>query len=327
MTRRHIALAIAVAVVWGLNFVVIDEGLKVFPPLLFVALRFTIVVFPAIFLVGRPRVPARYVIGVGAFSGAMQFGLLFISLSVGMPPGLASLVVQLQVVFTIAIAAVVLGERPHRRQLAGALVALGGVGVIAATRTGVVVPLGALALCIAGSASWGIGNVITRIARPSRAAAFLVWTSLVPPIPLFALSLLTEGPARIGTAFRSLTVTAVLALPLRCGAVDSVRVRLLGVPAAPLHRVIGVALRAHRPSGGPERRSDLRPRVADSRRGGRRRDRDPRPRPGHPQRANRECGRCTHRRRPRCRHHIPRPKPVAAPASRSSKLKSRTSGS
>ncbi len=205
-------MAIAVAVVWGLNFVVIDEGLKVFPPLLFVALRFTIVVFPAIFLVGRPRVPARYVIGVGAFSGALQFGLLFLSLSVGMPPGLASLVVQLQVLFTIAIAAVVLGERPHRRQLAGALVALGGVAVIAATRTGVVVPLGALALCIAGSASWGIGNVITRLARPPGAAAFLVWTSVIPPIPLFLLSLLTEGPARIGLAFRSLTVSAVLAL-------------------------------------------------------------------------------------------------------------------
>jgi O-acetylserine/cysteine efflux transporter len=212
MTRRHVALAVAVAVVWGLNFVVIDEGLKVFPPLLFVALRFVIVLFPAIFIVGRPRVPARYVIGVGAFSGALQFALLFISLSIGMPPGLASLVVQLQVVFTIAIAAVFLGERPHRRQLAGALVALGGVAVIAATRTGVVVPLGALALCIAGSASWGIGNVITRIARPSDAAAFLVWTSLVPPVPLLLLSLLTEGPARIGLAFRSLTVSAVLAL-------------------------------------------------------------------------------------------------------------------
>ncbi len=212
MTRRHVALAVAVAVVWGLNFVVIDEGLKVFPPLLFVALRFAIVICPAIFLVGRPRVPARYVIGVGAFSGALQFGLLFISLSIGMPPGLASLVVQLQVVFTIAIAAVFLGERPHRRQLAGAVIALGGVAVIAATRTSAVVPLGALALCIAGSASWGIGNVITRIAKPPDAAAFLVWTSLVPPIPLFVVSLLTEGPARIGLAFRSLTVSAVLAL-------------------------------------------------------------------------------------------------------------------
>ncbi len=212
MTRRHVALAVAVAVVWGLNFVVINEGLKVFPPLFFVGIRFLVVLFPAILLVGRPRVPARYVIGVGAFSGALQFGLLFVSLSLGMPPGLASLVVQLQVVFTIAIAAVVLGERPHRRQLAGALLALAGVAVIAGTRTGVIVPLGALALCIAGSASWGIGNVLTRVAKPDRALAFLVWTSLVPPIPLLLLSLLVEGPARIEAAGRSLTISSVLAL-------------------------------------------------------------------------------------------------------------------
>jgi O-acetylserine/cysteine efflux transporter len=212
MTRRHVALAVAVAVVWGLNFVIIDEGLKVFPPLLFVALRFAVVLLPAIFFVDRPRVPARYVVGVGAFSGALQFGLLFVSLSLGMPPGLASLVVQLQVVFTIAIAAVALGERPHRRQLAGALIALSGVAVIASTRTGAIVPLGALVLCVAGSASWGIGNVITRLARPRDAVAFLVWTSLIPPVPLLILSFLLEGPERIAAAGRSLTVSAVLAL-------------------------------------------------------------------------------------------------------------------
>ncbi len=212
MTRRHVALAVAVAVVWGINFVVIDEGLKVFPPLLFVALRYAIVAFPAILFVGRPRVPARYVVGVGAFSGALQFGLLFVSLSAGLPPGLASLVIQLQVVFTIAIAAAVLGERPHRGQLLGALVAVGGVAVIAATRTAVAIPLGALALCIGGAASWGVGNVISRIARPPDAVAFLVWISLVPPLPLLLLSLALEGPARIGQAATSLTVSAILSL-------------------------------------------------------------------------------------------------------------------
>jgi O-acetylserine/cysteine efflux transporter len=212
MTRRHVALAVGVAVVWGLNFVVIDEGLKVFPPLMFVALRFVVVLIPAIFLVGPPKVPARYVMAVGAFSGALQFGLLFVSLSLGMPPGLASLVVQLQVVFTIGIAAVVIGERPHRRQLAGALVALAGVGLIASTRTGTAVPLGALTLCISGCAAWGVGNVVTRIARPPDAVAFLVWTSVVPPAPLMLMSLLLEGPTRIEAAARSLTVSAVLAL-------------------------------------------------------------------------------------------------------------------
>jgi O-acetylserine/cysteine efflux transporter len=212
MTRRHVVLAVTIAVVWGVNFVVIDEGLKVFPPLLFVALRYAIVAFPAILFVGRPRVAARYVVAVGTFSAALQFGLLFMSLSAGLPPGLASLVIQLQVVFTIAIAAVVLGERPHRRQLLGALVAVGGVAVIAATRTGVAIPIGALMLCIGGAASWGIGNVITRVARPPDAVAFLVWISLVPPLPLLLLSLALEGPARIGHAATTLTVSAILSL-------------------------------------------------------------------------------------------------------------------
>jgi O-acetylserine/cysteine efflux transporter len=129
-----------------------------------------------------------------------------------MPPGLASLVVQVQVVFTIAIAAAVLGERPHRRQLAGAAVALAGVAMIASTRSGSTVPLGALALCVAGSASWGIGNVITRVAKPPDAAAFLVWTSLVPPVPLLIVSLAIEGPGRIVLAAHLLTISAVLAL-------------------------------------------------------------------------------------------------------------------
>ncbi len=212
MSRRHALLGIAIAVVWGLNFVVIEKGLAVFPPLLFSALRFVLVLFPAIFIVKRPAVPFRYIAGVGATSGALQFGLLFVGLSLGMPPGLASLVVQIQVVVTIAIAAVVLGERPQRRQLAGALIAVAGVVLIATTRVGPVVPLGALALCIGGSIAWATGNVITRVARPDDAAGFLVWTALIPPIPLLAASLVVEGPGRIATAGRSLTVSAVLAL-------------------------------------------------------------------------------------------------------------------
>ncbi|MDQ6692695.1 MAG: EamA family transporter [Candidatus Dormibacteraeota bacterium] len=200
------------AIVWGLNFVVIDVGLKVFPPLLFAALRFALVAFPAVLLVRRPCVPWRYIVAAGCFSGALQFGLLFVSLDLGMPPGLGSLVLQLQIVFTIALATIVLGEHPTVGQLVGGTVALLGVGLIALGRGGVAIPAGALALAIASAASWGIGNVVTRIARPPDAAAFLIWTSLVPPIPLAALSLIIEGPRRLSEVLSSLTLAAVLAL-------------------------------------------------------------------------------------------------------------------
>ena len=190
MPRRHIALAVAVAVIWGVNFVVIHVGLDSFPPLLFAALRFGLVAL-ALPFVPRPGVPARYVVAVGVFLSAGQFGLLFVGIDRGMPAGLASLVLQLQAAFTIGLAVLLLGERPRPAQLAGSVLALVGIGVIAGGRASVV-PLGALALTIGGAACWGLGNVATRKARSPHPVGLLVWSSLIPPLPLLALSLMTE---------------------------------------------------------------------------------------------------------------------------------------
>src|ERR671914_1934553 len=128
---RWIALVVLVTAVWGVNFVVIHVGLDHFPPLLFTALRFALMAVPAIFLVGRPRVPWRYVLGIGAALGVVKFGLLFVSIDQGLPVGLASLLLQLQVIFTIALAAAVLGERPRAAQVAVAAIAFAGLAVIA----------------------------------------------------------------------------------------------------------------------------------------------------------------------------------------------------
>jgi O-acetylserine/cysteine efflux transporter len=211
MRPAHALLAVLVAVAWGVNFVVIHVGLDSFPPLLFAALRFTITALPAVLIVGKPRVPWRTVLGVGAFMSAGQFGLLFVAIDQGLPAGLASLVLQLQAVFTIALAVAFLGERPGRAQLGGAAVALAGIGVIAAGRTAAV-PLFAIALCVAAGASWGIGNVIMRKARPPAPLSLIVWASLVPPLPLAALSLSFEGTGEWSAAFTQLDASGLLAL-------------------------------------------------------------------------------------------------------------------
>src|SRR5687767_10695431 len=134
MPSRHVLLACAVAVVWGVNFVVIDVGLDSFPPLLFAALRFAVLALPAVFFVKRPGVGARWVIGVGLFLSAGQFGLLFVGMDQGMPAGLASLVLQLQAVFTVGLAVGLLGERVVLGQVVGAGVAFGGIAIIALGR-------------------------------------------------------------------------------------------------------------------------------------------------------------------------------------------------
>ena len=123
MSRRHSFLALAVAAVWGINFVLIDVGLETFPPLLFVALRFALVAVPAVFFFKRPPVHWGWIVGIGTFLSFGQFSLLFVGIDSGMPAGLASLVLQLQVLFTIGLAAATLKERPTAQQIAGAAVA------------------------------------------------------------------------------------------------------------------------------------------------------------------------------------------------------------
>jgi O-acetylserine/cysteine efflux transporter len=205
MPRRHVIAAVVVALVWGVNFVVIHVGLEHFPPLLFAALRFGLVAL-ALPFVPRPGVPVRYVVVVGVFLCTGQFALLFLGMAHGMPAGLASLVLQLQAAFTVALAVLVLGERPRRGQLAGGALALAGIGVIAAGRAQAI-PLGALALTVGAAASWGIGNIGTRKARSAHPLGLLVWASLIPPLPLLGLSLLTEDYAGV-----SVTAGGVLAL-------------------------------------------------------------------------------------------------------------------
>ena len=124
MPRRHAVLALVVAICWAVNFVVIDIGLESFPPLLFAALRFGLIAFPAVFFVPRPDVRWLAVVAVGLFICVGQFGLLFVAMNTGLPAGLASVIAPLQPVFTIPLAAVALGERPSRRQVGGVTLAV-----------------------------------------------------------------------------------------------------------------------------------------------------------------------------------------------------------
>src|SRR5919198_667021 len=211
MTGRHTALAVLIAAVWGVNFVVIHAGLQHFPPLLFSALRFTFVGLPAVFVVGRPRVRWYWVVAVGGSLGVLSFGLLFVGIDQGMPAGLSSLVLQTQVIFTVAFAALTLGERPRRAQVIGAGIALAGLAAIATDRAASA-PIVPFVLVIGAAAAWGVANVCTRVAQPPDGLALMVWASLVAPLPLLALSLAFDGPHAVGAALRGIDLGGIAAL-------------------------------------------------------------------------------------------------------------------
>ncbi|MER5629813.1 EamA family transporter [Streptomyces nitrosporeus] len=203
MRPLHIALAVLVTAVWGVNFVVIELGLDHFPPLLFSALRFLVAALPAVFFVGRPKVAWKWIVGVGLALGVAKFGLLFIGMDRGMPAGLSSLVLQVQAVFTALFAALVLSERPGRTRVLGMCVALAGIG-LAAVDEGASGPVLAFVLVVAAAACWGVSNILTRRAAPPDSLNFMVWVSTVPVLPLLGLSLLFEGWDRDTEALASL---------------------------------------------------------------------------------------------------------------------------
>lgn len=216
VNARDSALAALVATIWGFNFVVIDWGMDGVPPLLFAAIRFAAVVFPALLLVRRPAVPWRVLAGIGAFMSLGQFGFLYVSMHAGMPPGLAALVLQAQVIFTIVIAAGWLRELPTPRQVAGVLLGSVGLAVVGVGRGGNVT-LAALALCLLGALSWGIGNVLARRAAVPGGLGLTVWSAVVVPVPLVGLSLLLDGPDAVGSALAGFSWQAAVSTAYTAG--------------------------------------------------------------------------------------------------------------
>lgn len=219
VTRRDTSLVILVAALWGFNFLAIDWGMGAVPPLLFAAIRFAFVAVPACFFIPRPPVPFRAVAGVGAFMSLGQFGFLYLSMHLGMPPGLSALVLQGQVVFTIVIAGFALRERPSAVQIAGVALGMIGLAVVACGVLGVFgshaatsarVPVIALALCLLAGLSWGAGNVVSRATKAPGGLALTVWSATVVPVPLAGLSLLVDGPAAMGRGLEHIGWNGVL---------------------------------------------------------------------------------------------------------------------
>jgi len=211
MTPTDILIALAVVTIWGVNFVVIKIGLRDLPPVLFTALRFLFAALPLVLFVKRPQTSWRLVVAYGLFQFALQFTLLFSGIKLGLPAGLASLVIQLQAFFTIGLAVLLLGERPRLVQLAGAFIALGGMALVAINLEGKATLIG-FVLVVLGGVCWALANIATKKMGQVNALSLVVWGSLVATPPLLLASWLMEGQAAWQLASASFTYKTLLAV-------------------------------------------------------------------------------------------------------------------
>jgi len=201
--------AVVVIGAWGVNFVMIKLGLSEVPPLLLGALRFIFVAFPAILFVKRPQLPWRVVVLYGLTISLGQFIFLFTAMSVGMPAGVASVVLQAQAFFTVLIAALLLGEGVRGHNLLGMAAAVVGLVLIQqGAELGSLSVLGFL-LTLVAALCWATGNIVVKRAGQVNMLSLVVWGALIPPLPFLALSWMLEGPQAIRASLSGITYVGI----------------------------------------------------------------------------------------------------------------------
>jgi len=211
MSPRDLLLALVVVIAWGVNFVVIKVGLHGVPPMLLGALRFTLAAIPAVFFVKRPQLAWRWLLAYGLTISLGQFAFLFSAMYVGMPAGLASLVLQAQAFFTLIFAAFFLHERFRLPNVAGLLIAAAGLAVIG-MQGGHAMTLAGFLLTLCAACSWALGNIVTKKVGKVDLVGLVVWGSLIPPLPFFVLSYAFEGPQRIAAALSGISAMSIFAV-------------------------------------------------------------------------------------------------------------------
>lgn len=219
MSVKDMLLALCVVVAWGVNFVVIKLGLQGMPPFLLAGLRFALVAFPAIFFVRRPAIPLRWLVVYAMTISFGQFAFLFLAIKLGMPAGLASLVLQTQAFFTLLLGALLLAEKLYWNHIAGVLIATLGMFMLATTgmegQSAAGITLTTMMLTLAAALSWGLGNITNKIILRNHKVpvmSLVVWSALVPVLPFFACSWLFDGASTIVFSLQHISLQTVLAL-------------------------------------------------------------------------------------------------------------------
>lgn len=211
MKPLHVALAVLITAIWGMNFSVIKLGLATVDPFILAGIRFSLCALPAIFFIRKPDVAWRYIVGYGLVFGIGLWGVVNLGIKLGLSAGIASLVLQFSAFFTIVLGSWVFKEALSRFQILGMLIALGGLLCIITISDGSVSLSGVL-LVLLGAASWSVANIINKKASTRDVFGFLVWSSAFAPIPLFALDYVVNGSAGYAAFVHQVDGSAVLSI-------------------------------------------------------------------------------------------------------------------
>ncbi|MFL6790878.1 MAG: EamA family transporter [Bradyrhizobium sp.] len=226
MKPADVCIAVVVAVIWGLAFVASRIALDEFSPELMTTLRFAIAAVPCLF-VRKPKVSWPLLVAISATLFLGQFLAQAFAIAHGVPVGLTSVIVQSQALFTIAFAAVMFGELATRMQTIGIGIASVGLLMICGT-VGYDFSVGAFAVLVISPISFAIGNLLLRRAQGVAMFDLFAWLCLAAAVPLFVLTLVSNGPQPTGHALSHMSLTGVVCMLFLGGISTSIAYWLWG---------------------------------------------------------------------------------------------------
>jgi O-acetylserine/cysteine efflux transporter len=210
MKPADVCIAVLVAVIWGLAFIMSRIALNEFSPELMTTLRFAIAALPCLF-VRKPGVSWEILIAISFTLFLGQFLAQAFAIQHGVPVGLTSVIVQSQALFTIGFAAILFGERPTRMQAFGIGLAVMGLLMICGT-VGYDFSVGAFAVLLISPIAFAVGNILLRRAQGVPMFDLFAWLCLVAAVPLFALTLVTDGPQPTWQALTQMSLTGLVCM-------------------------------------------------------------------------------------------------------------------
>ena len=160
MKPVDILIAISVAVIWGMGFVIAKAGMAHFSPILLMALRFTLTAACLLCFFRPPPGILKQLFWISLISAALQYSLTFNGVR-GIDASTAALLVQLEVPFGLIMAWLVFGDRIRPLQALGIIVSFfGAVLIIGEPR--LAGDLIYAFMVIGGAFTWAVGQIMIK---------------------------------------------------------------------------------------------------------------------------------------------------------------------
>jgi len=211
MSFKDFSIGVLITFIWGVNFSGIKLGLISLNPFVLTGLRFMLCAFPLVFFIKKPDVKMFYIISYGLIFGVGLWGMVTLGIYFGISAGVASLVLQMSVFFTIILGAIILNEKIDNSKKIGFIVSLLGLALIISVTDGSVT-IGGIIFVLVGAISWSIANILVKHLGIKEMFSFIVWSSLFSPMPLFILAYYTAGSIVYIDFFKNLDSIAIFSI-------------------------------------------------------------------------------------------------------------------